>query len=98
MVKNRQEAITPVQLFVSVSCYLLFWDKYCLASLISKQNKSFVAKRRYVLKCNKNMSFSIYQHIRYPFVRALICSRNSSYPRLLVDFEEEVKMTESTRA
>ena len=37
--------------------------------------------------------FSIYQNNRYPFLRALIGSRNVRYPRLLVDFEAEVKMT-----
>ena len=43
-------------------------------------------------------SLSIYQDNRYPFSRALIGSRNSRYPRLLVDFEAEVKMTGSARA
>ena len=35
---------------------------------------------------------NIYQSNRYPFSRALIGSRNSRYPRLLVDFEPEDKM------
>ena len=42
--------------------------------------------------------FSIYQSSRYPFSLALIGSRNSRYPKLLVDFEAEVKMTGSARA
>ena len=42
--------------------------------------------------------FSIYQSNRYQFSRAMIGSRNSRYPRLLVDFEAEVKMTGSARA
>ena len=41
---------------------------------------------------------SIYHSNRYPFSRALIGSRNSRYPRLLVDFEVEVKITGSARA
>ena len=43
------------------------------------------------------MHFSIYQSNRYPFLRALIGSHNSRYPRLLVDFEMEVKIAGSTR-
>ena len=43
-------------------------------------------------------AFSIYQSNRYLFSRALIGFRYSRYPRLLVDFEAEVKMTESTRS
>ena len=42
--------------------------------------------------------FSIYQSNRYPFSRALIGSRSSRYPRLLVDFAAEVKLTGSARA
>ena len=41
---------------------------------------------------------SIYQSNRYPFSQALIGSRNLRYPRLLVDFEAEVKMTGSVHA
>ena len=41
---------------------------------------------------------SIYQSNQYLFSRALIGSHNSQYPRLLVNFEEEVKMTGSPRA
>ena len=41
---------------------------------------------------------SIYQSNQYTFSQALIGSRNLQYPRLLVDFEAEVKMTGSARA
>ena len=42
--------------------------------------------------------FSIYQSYRYPFSRELIGSRSSWFPRLLVDFAAEVKLTGSARA
>ena len=42
--------------------------------------------------------FCIYKSNQYPFLHTLIGSCISQYPRLLVDFEAEVKMTGSTHA
>ena len=48
---------------------------------------------------NSNIAvISIYQSYQYPFSRALIGSLNSRCPRLLVDFEAEVKMIGRGRA
>ena len=53
-------------------------------------------RRTGLISCRGEISFikyiNIYQSNRYPFLRALIGSRNSQNPRLLVDFEAEVKM------
>ena len=43
-------------------------------------------------------SFSIQQSKRYSFSRTLVGSRKLPYPRQLVDFEAEVKMTGSVHA